>query len=112
MSFTEASLSVFSSPLLPGIFSMHASTRSSAWPDLPDTVLGATGLTDAPREFRETNYFTAIGSCITQILDAAVAPTGRLGRPRHQGRLHPPQRAIARLPRRREISALVSCAEA
>jgi len=43
------------------------------WPDLPGTVLDATGLTDAPREFRETNYFAAIGSCITQILDATVA---------------------------------------
>jgi hypothetical protein len=42
------------------------------WPDLPGAVLDATGLTDPSREFRETNYFAAIGSCITQILDAAV----------------------------------------
>ena len=43
------------------------------WPVLSGEVLDATGLTDASRELRETNYFAAIGSCITQILDAAVA---------------------------------------
>lgn len=43
------------------------------WPDLPGAVLTATGFTNAPRELRETNYFAAIGSCITQILDAAMA---------------------------------------
>ena len=28
---------------------------------------------DPQRDFRETNYFAAIGSCVAQILDAAVA---------------------------------------
>jgi O-acetyl-ADP-ribose deacetylase (regulator of RNase III) len=41
----------------------------------PGTVIDTSGVQDFKRifQFRETNYFTAIGSCITQILDAAVA---------------------------------------
>ena len=42
-------------------------------PIFPAQSLDSTGPTNAPREFRETNYFAAIGSCITQILDATVA---------------------------------------
>ena len=43
------------------------------WPDLSAEPVGTAGLSDALHEFRETSYFAAIGSCITQILDAAVA---------------------------------------
>jgi O-acetyl-ADP-ribose deacetylase (regulator of RNase III) len=43
------------------------------WPDLPGAVFDANPSTVASQEFGETNYFAAIGSCITQILDAAVA---------------------------------------
>jgi O-acetyl-ADP-ribose deacetylase (regulator of RNase III) len=41
------------------------------WPDRPSEALGSLG--DAPRDFRETNYFAAIGSCMAQILESAVA---------------------------------------
>jgi O-acetyl-ADP-ribose deacetylase (regulator of RNase III) len=43
------------------------------WPGVSGKSLGTTGLAEAPREFRETGYFAAIGSCIKQILDTAVS---------------------------------------
>jgi hypothetical protein len=43
------------------------------WPGLPGEAVGMIGSTSAASEFRETNYFSAIGSCVTQIFDNAVA---------------------------------------
>lgn len=43
------------------------------WPDLPGEAPNMDGLVDTRREIRETNYFAAIGVCIAQILDTAVA---------------------------------------
>lgn len=42
-------------------------------PDLSSEVGLRPAFPDAQREFRETNYFAAIGSCMVQILDTAVA---------------------------------------
>jgi hypothetical protein len=43
------------------------------WPDSAAGSVNTEGLVDPSREFRETGYFTAIGSCIAQILDRAIA---------------------------------------
>jgi O-acetyl-ADP-ribose deacetylase (regulator of RNase III) len=43
------------------------------WPDLSGDAVHSSSLYNGPSESRETNFFAAIGSCITQILDAAVA---------------------------------------
>jgi O-acetyl-ADP-ribose deacetylase (regulator of RNase III) len=43
------------------------------WPEMPGGHLGTNWLVDTDRDFRETGYFAAIGSCITQILNTAVA---------------------------------------
>jgi hypothetical protein len=47
------------------------------WPDLSGESLGATGLGNAPREFRETSYFAAIGSCMPQIINPPRIGPGR-----------------------------------
>jgi O-acetyl-ADP-ribose deacetylase (regulator of RNase III) len=43
------------------------------WPSLPDEAGDTAGLSSGLGEFREADYFAAIGSCIAQVLDAAVA---------------------------------------
>jgi O-acetyl-ADP-ribose deacetylase (regulator of RNase III) len=43
------------------------------WPDSAAGLLNTEGMVDPSREFRETGYFAAIGSCMAQILDSAVA---------------------------------------
>jgi O-acetyl-ADP-ribose deacetylase (regulator of RNase III) len=42
-------------------------------PDLPAGSSGGTRVADGAREFRETDYFAAIGSCTQQILNIAAA---------------------------------------
>src|SRR5262245_29055040 len=43
------------------------------WPDSAAGSVNTEGLVDPSREFRETGYFAAIGSCMAQILDRAIA---------------------------------------
>jgi O-acetyl-ADP-ribose deacetylase (regulator of RNase III) len=43
------------------------------WPDSEARILNTGDMVDPSREFRETGYFAAIGSCMAQILDSAVA---------------------------------------
>jgi O-acetyl-ADP-ribose deacetylase (regulator of RNase III) len=42
------------------------------WPNLPGEAVNTAGLSIRPGESREADYFAAIGSCITQVLDTAV----------------------------------------
>jgi O-acetyl-ADP-ribose deacetylase (regulator of RNase III) len=42
------------------------------WPNLPDEAVDIAGPSNALGEAREADYFAAIGSCITQVLDAAL----------------------------------------